>query len=175
MSRTLDTATLDLAARQWAAQFLQPTVWSKNDSKVAIQGRDWVLQSFFNATFKDEFTYLLSKFKAQLGTDSLKDFEEEAAKLFTPRDDAVLATMLAEKLAITPEGGHIPGKIGTVNTGSRLVGKRVNSRGTVKDALWPVYAGEEHERGANSSAVDPLPDPKTMFVNDGHLALVKEG
>ena len=175
MPRALDTATLDLAARQWAAQFLQPTIYSANNPKVAIQGRGWVLQSFYNATFKDEFTYLLPKFKAQLGADALKEFEVLAEKQFKPRDDKVLAKELANRLAITPDGKHIPGKVGTVNLGSRAVGKRVNARGNVKEARWPIYAGEEEERAANSSSVDPLPDPKAIFVNDEHLAPVKEG
>lgn len=156
MARELDTATLDLAARQWAGQFMQPDVFSNNDPEIAIAGPSWVMQSLFNADFKDEFEYLLPRFKAQLGPDTLREFEELAAARFTPRSDEVLAEKLAEKLAITPDGAHIPGKIGTVQLGSRTVGKRIG-RGGIKDARWPVYAGEEEERAADSGAADPLP------------------
>ncbi len=170
MARELDTATLDLAAKQWAVEFSRPTIWSKSNPEVAAFGRDWVMQCFYNAHFKDEFEYLLPKFKAQLGPDPLKEFEALAAERFKPRSDKVLKQLLAEKLATTPDGDHALGKIGTVQLGRRTVAKRVNRRGTVKDATWPIYAGEEEERAAGSGAVDPLPDPNKMFVNDEHLA-----
>ncbi len=175
--RELDTATLDLAARQWAAQFLQPSVFSPSNPEVAREGREWVLQSFFAADFKDEFEYLLPKFKAQLGPDALADFEAEAEKRFTPRSDETLAELLAEKLAVTPDGDHIPGKIGTVQLGVRKVGDRTKRRTDgvtlIKDARWPIYAGEDEERAAGSDAPDPLPDPKTLFHGVEHLAPVK--
>lgn len=172
MSRNLDTATLDSAARDWAGQFLLPSQFSKGNSEVAIGGREWVMQNFFNAHFKDEFEYLLPKFKALLGSDALADFEKEAATRFTPRDDAVFEQLLADKLAITPNGEHIPGKIGTVIVGATVVGRRVTRHG-MRSAQWPLYAGEAEERaagnvrkkGMDGPGADPIP-PKDSFWPD---------
>jgi len=121
-TRPMNTATLDAAARDWAGQWFLPSQFSRTNAKVAIGGRDWVLQSFYNAHFKDEFDYLLKKFKAQLGPDALKEFDKVAAERFTPRDDAVLEQLLAEKLAVNPAGEKIPGAVGTVEIGTVRVG-----------------------------------------------------
>jgi len=172
MSRKLDTATLDLAAEQWAGQFAQPTQYSVTSPEVAVSGRFWVIQSLFNADFKDEFEYILPRIKAHLGKAALATFEEFASKQFTPRDDAVLAEKLAEKLAITPDGDHIPGRVGKVIVGTRDVGTRINRNRKIKDARWPIYAGEDEERAAGSDAVDPLPAADSMFVGEAHLAAV---
>lgn len=157
MARTLDTATLDVAAKHYAAEFLRPDVKHPNGKGKFISGRSYVMQDFFNFTYKDEFEYLLPKIRGQLGPDALAEFDVLATEKFTPRDDAVLAKLLADKLAITPDGDHIPGKIGTSNMGARVVGKRLSLRGTVKNEYWPIYAGEEEERAADSGVADPLP------------------
>ncbi len=164
MARQLDTTTLNGAARSWAAQFLLPSIFSESDSKRAIGGRECVMMSFYNATFKDEFGYLLTKFRRQLGPDALEQFDELAKERFKPRADKVLAAMLAEKLAVTPDGQHIAGRIGTVQFGNRVVGQRaklIRTRGGTivvpKNVYWPVYAGEGDERAADSGVADALP------------------
>ena len=129
MSRQLNTDTLDAAARDYAGNFLRPSQFSKNNPEVAIFGREWVMQNFYNIHFMDEFDYLLAKVKGHMGPDTLVEFEKEAAERFTPRSKDVLADLLAEKLAITPDGDHIPGKIGTVIVGGRNVGRRITRHG----------------------------------------------
>ncbi len=173
MARTLDTATLDLAATTWAGHLNLPDVFSKKNSDVAIGGREWVMQSLFNAHFKDEFDYLMAKMVGKMGPDVLAEFEAEAAERFTPRSDEMLAELLAEKLAITPEGDHIPGNIGTVVVGSTQVGTRVTRHG-MKNAVWREYAGEKEERAAGNVRVagqegpgaDPFPPEGTIFPDE---------
>lgn len=173
MSRQLQTATLDAAAKDYAGHFLLPSTFSKKNPEIAIGGREWVMQNFYNIHFKDEFNYLLPKFKAQLGPDALADFEGDAVKRFTPRSNEVLADLLAGKLAITPDGDHIPGMIGTVQYGSRNVGQRITRHGK-RGAYWPIYAGEEEERalgnvrekGKDGLGADPLPPETTMWMNE---------
>ena len=182
MTRTLDTATLDRAAKHWAAHFGLPSQFSKKHPEVAIGGREWGLQNLFDADFKDEFAYLLPKFKARLGPDDLAEFEAEAAARFTPRSDEVFAGLLAERLAITPDGKHIPGRIGKVVVGMRSVGRRVTRHG-MAPAAWPVYAGEDEERalgnvrpkGEDGLGADPLPPPDTQWMNEtDHLGAPSE-
>ena len=76
MTRPLDTATLDAAARDYAAAFLQRTQWSRDNPEVATFGKDWVIQNLYNADFKDEHEYLVPKVKAYLGPAALEEFEE---------------------------------------------------------------------------------------------------
>jgi len=156
-TRTLDTATLDAAAKHYAVEFLRPDVKHPNGKGKFIKGPAYVMQDFFNFFYKDEFEYLLTKIRGQLGPDTLAEFNALAAEKFTPRDDAVLAKLLADNLAITPDGDHIPGKIGRSNMGSRIVGKRLDNQDQIKNNYWPIYAGEEEERAANSGVADPLP------------------
>jgi len=159
VARTLDTRTLDGAAMYYASEFLRPdTVHPFNKSRFT-GGRGLVLQDLFNITFKDEFDYLMNAIKGELGPRALKDFEALAKERFSPRDDKVFVQLLADKLAITPDGKHIPGKIGTTQLhGRRVVGRRVNDRGIVKELTWPIYAGEQEERIAGSDVPDPLPE-----------------
>ncbi len=171
MTRKLETATLDQAAKDWAGNFLLPSQWSKNNPELAIGGRDWALQNLYNMHYKDEYEYILPKFKAQLGPDALADFEKETR--YTPREDSVLAELLAEKLAITPDGEHIPGKIGTVEFGTQSVGTRMTRHGKAI-ASWPVYAGEAEERalghvrerGVDGPGADPLPPEDTFWPGE---------
>lgn len=182
MSRTLDVATLDQAARNWASHFTLPSQFSKRNPEVAIGGREWALQSLYKADFKDEFDHLLPKFKAQLGPEPLADFESVAAERFTPRSDETLAELLAEKLAITPDGDHIPGRVGTSVVGTRGVGRRITRHGT-RNAHWNIYAGEEEERtlgnvrpvGEDGPGMDPLPPEDTLWANEtDHLGVPSE-
>lgn len=179
MTRTLDTATLDRAAKHWAGQFDLPNQYSKRNPEVAIGGRQWGIDNLFNADFKDEFEHLLPKFRARLGPDALAEFDEIAAVRFTPRDDKVFNEVLARKLAITPDGKHIPGMMGEVVVSMRPVGRRVTRHG-MASANWPVYAGEEEERalgnvrekGKDGPGADPLPPVDTLWPDESaHLGV----
>ncbi len=127
MHRTLNTATLDMAAQAWVGQWYMPTVWSKTVETRAIGGRDWVAQSFFNASFKDEFEYLYPRFIAELGPTAKKDFLNATGDIFTKRNDADLEALLAKQQAINPAGEHIKGMIGT-----DWVGQYINGRHTIE-------------------------------------------
>jgi len=188
MKRTINTSTLDLAAREWAAEFLRPTVFSTADPDIPVSGRGLVMRNFYNARFKDEFDYLLPKFRKQLGKDSLKEFNDLAEEMFEPRSEETLKELLEEWLAITPEGKHVEGAVGRVEVGRRIVGtalinvetpdsvksrkarikrgleqgKRITHEKIV-DHTWPVYAGEAEERESGNPVVDVLPDRGSMI------------
>ncbi len=127
-NRQLNEVTLINAARDYAGQFLLPTVLSKNppprgrSDPTPIGGRQWVIRAFQNATFRDEFNFLYERFMAQIGHDAQKEFKAETKDIFTPRDNVVLEEMLAKKLAINPAGEHIKGQIGTSVVGERTLG-----------------------------------------------------
>ena len=175
MPRTLNTATLELAAKDYAANFLLPTAYSRAPGyeEVAVRGHEWVMNNLYNIALKDEQIYLLDVFKQYLGPKTLVDFEAEAKKRFTPRTDAVLAEELAKHLAVDPNGNHIPGKIGLVQLGTRAVGERITRHGKTW-AQWPIYAGEEEERalgnvravGASGPGMDPIPPEDTLWWNE---------
>ncbi len=179
MARTLDTSTLDAAAKIWAGHFNLPSTFSNKNSETAIGGREWVMQNFFLADYKDEFEYLLPKFKALLGPDNLAEFEQDAMERFTPRSQETFEKILSDKLAIDPDGNHVPGKIGTNVVGQTNVGKRVTRHGMM-DARWPLYAGEKEERDAGNvrergkvgKGVDPLPPEDTLWMDEQrHLGI----
>ena len=179
MARILDTKTLDEAAKIWAGHFNLPSTFSNKNSEVAIGGHEWVMQNFFLADYKDEFDYLVPKFKSLLGGNSLAEFEKEAMERFTPRDQVTFEKLLSDKLAITPEGNHISGKIGTVIVGSTKVGTRVTRHG-IKDARWNEYAGEKEERdvgnvreiGKVGKGADPIPPESTVWFDEQrHLGI----
>jgi len=131
--RDLDTVTLDNAARDYSFAFMRPTVKNSfNPAFAPIDGRGWVLNSMFNFAFKDEFEYMRAQMPQWLGTKALKEFDDEASKFFKPRSDDVLANELATRLAITPDGKKLPGKIGTTKTGSVLIGFRFKNHIWVK-------------------------------------------
>ena len=156
MGRPLDKATLDQAAIDYAAMFLQPSV--KSPSGAWVSGPERIQQDFYAFDFKDEFEYLLQKIRQELGKSSKARLDAIAEKTFSPRDDRTLEKLLAEKLAVDLNGDHIEGRVGTVQIGARVVGKRLNSRGFVKNLYWPIYAGEGEERSIGSSVVDSLPE-----------------
>lgn len=170
--RILNTATLDQAARDMAGQWFLPSQWSKTREGVAIGGRDWVVQSLYNADFKDEHDYLVTRLRGQLGPDALNEFEAVAAERFTPRDAALFEQLLAEKLAINPAGERIPGAVGTVQIGTVRAGDQVievetpfslhrrrvlglgkehrETHRVVRPKFAPVYAGQEEVFGVGA-------------------------
>ncbi len=175
MPRILNTDTLDQATKDWASAFTLPTQWSKKNPGVAIHGQEWALQNLFNMHYKDEHEYMLAKFRKRLGSEVLEEFEAIWKTREKPRSDKVLAELLAEKMAIDPEGNHIPGKIGTNQISMRVIGKRVTRHG-MKLAQWPLYYGEDEERAAGNvreagkegSGADPLPETTTFFDETVH-------
>jgi hypothetical protein len=178
MTRTLETPTLDAAARYYAGLFLADS--GRFD-------RNWVMKQFYNFTFKDEHEYLVGRIKGELGSTALADFERRAGGVFAPREDKVFAELLATKLAIDPNGNHLEGRVGTTNIGSRGMGevlvevetpdsiRRRHVLGLDKShrktyirpsrAQWPIYMGEGEERAAGrirseigvGPGADPLP------------------
>lgn len=87
MVRPLDTLTLDNAAKQYAAWFI---------ADAAPFNRDWIMQQFYNFTYKDEFEHLVKGAREQMGPAALADFDARVAKL-EPRSTAVFHRLLAEK------------------------------------------------------------------------------
>lgn len=173
MSRTLQTDVLEKRAQHYAGHWLLPSVRSNKPSGLFIGGRDYVLQDLYNITYKDEQEVVLNRVKDCLGQGVLKEFEAEAKKKLTPRSDEVFHKLLEEKLAISPDGKHIPGKIGTAIVGGRVVGRRVTRHG-IKQAVWPIYAGEDlcrafghvREAGQDGPGADPLPPLDMLFPDE---------
>lgn len=150
MARVLDTGTLDRAGQDYASWFMADRL---------PFDREYVMEQFHNFTFRDEFDHMIAAVQGNLGSKAGKDFTArvKALQADKPRDDAMFHRLLADKLAIDANGKHIPGKIGAVDLGSRVVGKGVTLRGRPKNLYWPVYAGEGDERAADSGVADPLP------------------
>lgn len=184
MARQLDEKTLNSAARHYAAEFMRPgpSIPHSHVPGKWIRGREYVMQDFYNFTFKDEFEHLLKAVRKALGSGPLAEFDALAAERFAPRSDEILETLLRERLAVDRNGVHVDGAVGSVQRGQRYVGTRVievespaslrfrrwarsngrdpGERQTVRRLaadLWPVYAGELEERARGSDAVDELP------------------
>ncbi len=176
MGRVLDRQTLIDAAEYYTDEFVRNR---------EPHGRNWVLKQCFNFTFKDEFHFVVDAIREKLEArnhEHLVEWDMRCLQVFTPRSDHLLEELLEEKLAIGINGDHIPGKIGTVKVGGRVVGKRKKIRKTYaergfwdrfwgrparvlntleipKNVYWPVYAGEGDERILEDGGVaDPLPE-----------------
>ena len=180
MARILDTATLDSAAKHYAAEFIQPDQLSPAPSSTTFtRGPRYVMQDFFNFTYEDEFTYLTEKFQSKLGSESLNSFAELSKDNFKSRSEKTFHKLLAERMSMDPDGEHIAGKIGTVQICNRKVGMHMveveapdsimrrnrlgldkSHRETIQKMIplyWPVYMGEGEERAADSGVADILP------------------
>ena len=167
MTRGLNTAVLDGAAKFYARQWLSPDIPNPNQEGMWRGGPSLVLRDLYNLTFKDAFEYVLQGIRDNLGKKALADFDAAWAKTAKPREDKVFHELLKTKLAVGPDGEHLDGVIGTTQIDNRIVGKRVvihKRKGArpdlamVKNAYWPVYAGEGHERAAYSDVADELPE-----------------
>lgn len=148
--RVLDTKTLDQYSQEAAAWWLaDKSPWD----------REFLTKEFYNFTFKDEFDYLVTGVASNLAGPAKKTFDAMIAQLKKKeeRKDDVWHKLLADKLAVDPYGEHIPDKIGSTVVAMRIVGKRANIHGYVKNAYWPIYAGEKEERKAASGVADSLP------------------
>lgn len=185
--RNLDTVTLIGAADHYAKEFPKATVINPN-TKRKVGGQGYVIQDFYNFTFRDEFDFLVQRIKEKLSQDDLEEFERIEKDQFEPRRDDVFEKLLLEKLAINPAGEHVLGHKGTTQIGNRVVGRYIKeipryARRTWRDRLlfkkhgklidmrfvekreyWPVYEGEPEEREAGSSIVDKLPPDAQAFT-----------
>ena len=165
--RKLDTATLEGFGQHLVGAWFQPDQKSRHGDRF-IAGRSYVRQQLYDVTFKDEFEFLVKFMKDSITGKPLTDLEAMLKDL-EPRSDKVFADLLKEKLAITPDGKHIPGVIGTTVIGSRWVGEEEREVWRIRDGRkrlvrcrkpvhWHVYAGEPEERDAGSKRPDPLPE-----------------
>lgn len=147
MVRNLDEATLKQAGADYAGEFLRQTVANPyNPAFAPVAGRGWVMNSLYNLHFKDEFDYLLDEVRGNLGAKALKNFDDLASKTFKPRSADVLKQQLAERLAITPDGKAIPGKVGRVKTGHAIAGWYFEPKsGKVALLHVHVHIGEAEE------------------------------
>ena len=175
MTRTLDTATLDAAAQYYAGAFILNR--GKHDAA-------FVERMVHDFDFLDEHLYMVDAIREHMGKTSRDDFDARVMKLKKdkPRSQKVFEKLLADKLAITPDGEHIEGKIGTVQIDARPIGlydveletpesvrhRKANGipKGKYRKTMmrrvplyWPIYAGEGHERArAGGGAAEPLPE-----------------
>ena len=179
MSRNLNTAMLDQAALDYAGLFLMPETMTPNGNFATGIGR--IRQDFVNFTFKDAHEYLVEKIRDVLGKSARAQFDALAKKHFTKREEKVFDALVAKKLAHSPGGDHIDGKIGTTIVNGRDVGfhmitveapwsisrrkyyglpKTAENREMIEKRVhlwWPIYAGETEERLADSGVADLLP------------------
>jgi len=151
--RTIDTVTMSNAASHYASEFLRPDVMHRAVEGKFVSGKSYVMQDFYNFTFKDEFEFMLEAIRGRMGSITLQEFNKMVDNHFGPRSQDEFEQLLADKLAIDPNGVHIVGKIGTTNVGNRHVGFRqkilVTKKGEIvvpKNVYWPMYAGEGEER-----------------------------
>jgi len=194
MARSLDSATLEAAARYYAAEFLRPD--AVDAAGVPSGGPAFVMGQFYNFTFKDEFETLLAEIREHLGRKALAEFDRLAGNTFKPHSEQLFHDLLAKKLAIDPDGGHLEGRIGTTKIGARFValhdvevetpasikfrqwakeqGRDPGPRQTMRKTVplyWPVYAGELEERATGRGAADELPPGADPFPLDVLAAL----
>ena len=182
MPRALETAACAARGEFYAEQ------WLSRDEKDPTTGKPrygpaMVLRDLHNLAFKDEFEIVFEAMRGELGKNAWARFEAAWKKVAEPREDAVFHDLLKKKLAITPDGEHMEGVIGTTTVGGRRIGTRIieveapdsiarrkrlglpktaenrETRHKIVALDWPVYAGEEDERHAGSGVADPIPGP----------------
>lgn len=185
MPRALNKSTLDGAVRDYAVRFLLPTVWSRNNPNVAIDGRDWVLQSMYNFHYKDEFDYIRKGMEGYMGQDALNEFKKASKDIFTPRANDVFEQLLEERLAIRPDGSIIKGKLGTCIIGERIVGyrpklvKRKRRNGgeftIMKPVKEPVYAGDLDYMASINAASLTMSAETAILMLDAMVDNLDEG
>lgn len=138
VSLGLNDRTLRQAAEDYARLFGMRDQKSRDGKTYVMSGPNYVMQCLRNATFKDEFEFLVNDpdwgIKAHLPKRQLEDFEKRAKEMFAPREDGVYVKLLEQKLAITPDGKHIDGAIGTTVVGRRPI--RVAP--TLVEAPWSL-------------------------------------
>ena len=180
MTRAFDSASCAARGEFYALQWLSPEVSDPTTGKPRW-GPAMVLRDMHNLAFKDEFDIVFAAMNDNLGKGAWGKFEAAWNKVAEPREDSVFHELLKSKLAITPDGEHVDGVIGTTAIGGRRVGtaivevespdsiarrkrlglpKTAAHRETMHKIVnvdWPIYSGEGHERAGNSGVADPLP------------------
>ena len=91
MTRALETATLDAAAKYYAGEFIA-------DRKP--RDRAWVIAEFLKFAYKDEWEYLIDRIRGELGSNAMADFDALGNAAFTPRTDEEYAAQLAKRKAV---------------------------------------------------------------------------
>jgi len=157
-TRKLDEQTLNNAARDMAGAFLLPTIYSQNDPSIALWGREWVIQTFQNAHYKDEVKHLIARVRKYLGSEAVAELDALLNEKYVEQHDDEFEANLATRLAIRPDGTKIAGQIGKVIIGQIPIvsadgswktrekvikGKRGRKLIINKIVYQPVYAGQE--------------------------------
>lgn len=135
--RPLQTEVLRGAAQHYAAFFLNPNRRNRSDTRF-IDGPGYVMQDLFNLGFKDEHDFLVREIKGRMGRTTAAEFDRLASNQFRPRDETLFHRLLADRLALDPDGGHILGKIGTVELDRHIVSlrpKRIMDRQYQRDVM----------------------------------------
>lgn len=123
--RNMQESTLVGAAEHYMKEWNRPSVPHAHAPGVWIGGRTYVMNNLYNMTYKDEHEFMMSVLKRVMDPHDYKDLMVAAAARFTPRQQGVFEAELEKRLAIRPDGTHIPGKIGSVSIGTRKVGTKV--------------------------------------------------
>ena len=142
MSRELDTATLDSRADHLVSFFHMPDRRTKAGTRWR-QGPSYVAEDLYNATYKDEFDYLVQAVRERMGATSIAKFDQITAAKFTPREKEVFEAELRARMAVGPDGKHLGGKTGRVEVGRRIIGYRMKQvRRTVRIGRQIIKAVE---------------------------------
>lgn len=179
MARNLNVAALTGRGEFYALQWLSPDVTDPSTGKPRF-GPALVLRDLHHLTFKDEFDVVFEAMRGELGKSAWARFEKAWKKKAEPREDKVFHDLLKTKLAVTPDGQHMDGAIGSTVMGGRRIGTQIveveahdsimrrkrlglpkeGNRELVHKIInldWPIYAGEEQERANKSGVADPIP------------------
>ena len=195
--RPLDLHTLHAAAAYYAEEFPKPSRPHPSTHRSWVGGRGLIMYNLVNCGFKDEFNELVARMDDILeNTEHRDDWHKAQVSTFTPRRDDVFEEELAKRLAIYPDGVHIPGKIGIIQIGQRSLGREeyneiirnprtfwdrvwfreariIYQKTGMRNKRWPVYAGELEERFAESGVADLLPDGAQPFTNETYALVPK--
>lgn len=201
MPRDINVPVLDGYGEQFASWWLTGRHPSRS---LGPMGRDGLAKEIWNLHFRDEFEYLIDAIRKHLGDGPRTSFDAMIDNLRAREDwdDAEFHNDLAVRLAVDKHGNHINGRKGKVQVGTRFVGHAafqveapwsirrrkmlgmpIHAPGrtdrelitVVRRVAWPIYAGEEHERGAIEAGerryvqegldiIDPLPFPSQVMA-----------
>lgn len=179
MSRNLNVEALTGRGEFYAFNWISPDVADPSTGKPRY-GPAMVLRDLHHLSFKDEFEIVFEAMRGELGKNAWAKFEKAWKKKAEPREDKVFHELLKTKLAVTPDGQHMDGQIGSTVIGGRRIGTQIveveprdsimrrkrlglpkeGNRELVHKIInldWPIYAGEEQERANKSGVADPIP------------------
>ena len=182
--RQLMEGTLRSVAEHWAEEFQKPSIsgTGKDTDGMGVwkRGRSYAMSQLFRMDYKDEFENVVTHMDSYFdGHEAEDDWKAAKHGTFDTRSQSVFEDILARKLAIDPEGNHIPGMVGSVIVGQRTVSRspresvlyapyknmwaRIRNkrdiiavRTRMVNDYWNIYAGETWERNANDDFADHL-------------------